>query len=684
MTLDEFLPLLKGVSGSGYQYSARCPAHDDKHESLSVSVGEDGKILLKCHAGCNIRDIADSLGLSVKDLFVSTSLSKEKPGISARYNYTDEFGNLLAQKTRWSDKHFSWSRPDGRGGWVKGRGKLQIPPYNLPAIISAERVYIVEGEKDVETLKALNVPAGCSPDGAGAGKWKDYYSGYFRGKQVVIIQDNDEVGKAFAAETASALKGIAESVRLIDLSKIWPELPEHGDTTDLIEYMGTGAVEAIDKLSASLPEFEPSEIKAEPEPSFFIDGKFRHNRMGDYLIKKLSVCKINGTLHIYNNGIYQHGEDVLHGHMIQLMPEITDARRKEVYKYIKASLSTPAKELSPPNLIPFASRIYDIETDSFLEYSPEYVFLNRFPYDYKPGAPYADLIHQTIFQIAGEDMEVIELLYEAIGNCFYLLNSYRGAVMLYGKSGSNGKSTLLNMIAQVIGRENASFLSLQDLSEKFRLMEIYGKAANIGDDIPGTFIPDSAAFKKCVTGEYVTGEKKGQDPVSFSPYAKMFFAMNGLPAVSDKSKAYFGRILLIPLNQDFSQQKGRNVNLKSRKWTQSEMEWLTCAAVEGLKQLRKRGDFIRPKCVEEALRRYELDNNPVREFLDEYGMKNVEGKPTQIIYDNFCLWCQKSGHRNILTRRKFSDEIIRITGFVSKPVRHAYFGGNAGRCFIKE
>ena len=115
-----------------------------------------------------------------------------------------------------------------------------------------------------------------------------------------------------------------------------------------------------------------------------------------------------------------------------------------------------------------------------------YVFLNRFPYDYKPNAPICESITGTISRIAGGDQEVIDLLYEAIGNCFYMLNSFRGAVMLYGPNGSNGKSTLLNMITRLLGRENASFLSLQDTAERFRLIEVYGKAANIGDDIPNS------------------------------------------------------------------------------------------------------------------------------------------------------------------------------------------------------
>ena len=305
----------------------------------------------------------------------------------------------------------------------------------------------------------------------------------------------------------------------------------------------------------------------------FYDGKtFLHNVMGDYLIKALGVCKINGTLHVYKNGVYVPDEDAIHGEMIKLCRRIRDTQRKEVYKYIKACPETPVKKISPPHLIPFKSRIYNLHGGTFIDYSPEYVFLNRFPYDNKPYAPEQSSITRVIEEIACGDRDVINLLYEAMGNCFYLLNSYRGAVMLYGRSGNNGKSTLLNIILQLVGVENASSLALQDTAERFRLYGIYGKAANIGDDIPETYLPDTSLFKKLVTGEPVIAEQKGQDPVTFKSYAKLFFSMNTLPRVNDKSRAFFSRILLIPLNRDFSAGK-QDVSLKNREWS----EWLKAA-----------------------------------------------------------------------------------------------------------
>ena len=99
-------------------------------------------------------------------------------------------------------------------------------------------VYVGEGEKDVETLKALHIPAVCGADGAGPGKWLPQYTEALRGAHVVVIPDNDDTGRAFAVETANSLHGVASSVQVADLLTVWPELPEHGDTTDIFEKFG--------------------------------------------------------------------------------------------------------------------------------------------------------------------------------------------------------------------------------------------------------------------------------------------------------------------------------------------------------------------------------------------------------------------------------------------------------------
>ena len=249
------------------QYTARCPNHGDQHNSLSVSVGEDGRVLLNCHAGCSTEDIVWAMGLTMKDLFTEVSPGeafpaynahkRDKPPFVATYSYLDQSGNLLAQKLRRADKSFLWRHRDTAGNWVWSRKGVPNVLYNLPVISTVGTLWVLEGEKDVDTLTGQDQPAVCGADGAGPRKWIPAYTEALRDKKVIVVQDNDEVGKAFAAETANALHGVAQSVKLLDLTRIWPGLPEHGDTTDLIDHMGSDGIAAMVAAAVDTPEWEP-------------------------------------------------------------------------------------------------------------------------------------------------------------------------------------------------------------------------------------------------------------------------------------------------------------------------------------------------------------------------------------------------------------------------------------------
>lgn len=145
MTTQEILSRLRGVKGGRGQWTALCTAHNDTHNSLSISTGQDGRILLNCHTGCGVDAIAGALGLTVKDLFEDKSQAQGKPQITAIYTYPTG-----AQKLRYSDKHFSWRRPDGKGGWTYNRqGVLYIAGELSGAVL------VCEGEKNADNLHRL-------------------------------------------------------------------------------------------------------------------------------------------------------------------------------------------------------------------------------------------------------------------------------------------------------------------------------------------------------------------------------------------------------------------------------------------------------------------------------------------------------------------------------------------------
>lgn len=270
MTLKQVLDYFHKVKGSGNQYSALCPAHDDKNQSLSISQGEGGKVLLHCHAGCTNDAILAAVGLKTSDLFndAPTPPKTVKASRVADYEYMDVTGQVTLRKTRMSDKQFFWSHM-APNGWRSGRNGAIPALYNQAVIATKPSIYIVEGEKDVDTMKAEGFAAVSGADGAGKGKeWRVEWTQALKGKNIAIIPDHDEAGRAYAEITAKALHGTAASVRIIDLSKLWPEIPKGGDITDLRQAKGSDALGVLTTLIKDTHEWAPvTECQKNPTAS---------------------------------------------------------------------------------------------------------------------------------------------------------------------------------------------------------------------------------------------------------------------------------------------------------------------------------------------------------------------------------------------------------------------------------
>lgn len=247
--ISKILNCLRSAQRHGDRYTALCPAHDDHNPSLSIREANDGRVLLKCHAGCSTESVVGAIGLTMADLFppkAKTYPAKTKRKghknireIEAIYDYCGENGALLYQAIRFKPKSFSQRRPDGNGGYLWNLDGVKKVPYRLPELLAAESptVFIPEGEKDVDRLKELGIVATCNP--MGAGKWLDDYNEPLRQREVIILPDNDAVGRKHAQQVARALSGIAESVRVLEL----PDLPESGDVVDWIEEQKEGGLE---------------------------------------------------------------------------------------------------------------------------------------------------------------------------------------------------------------------------------------------------------------------------------------------------------------------------------------------------------------------------------------------------------------------------------------------------------
>lgn len=281
--IDLVLSRLNGVQQAGSGWMAKCPCRDDdQNPSLSVGVGRDGRVLMNCHRGvCSVHEICESMDIKVADLYVEKPKERSKLELTDTWSYHDKDGTLLFQKLRFIDpvgsKTFRQRRPDGAGGWEYSLTNVPKILYRLPEVLAAveeqKDIWVVEGERDADTVYGTGRVATTMP--GGAGKWLKEHTATLKGaKRVVICADNDEVGQQHAWAVAAALGDVGVSTLVLHspVGKDVTDLIRSGkDITDLKQLPKPGALQLPDdKFSdtvSALIEVAQSEISVEAKLS---------------------------------------------------------------------------------------------------------------------------------------------------------------------------------------------------------------------------------------------------------------------------------------------------------------------------------------------------------------------------------------------------------------------------------
>ena len=381
-------------------------------------------------------------------------------------------------------------------------------------------------------------------------------------------------------------------------------------------------------------------------------------------------------MHIYKDGIYVNGQRYIEAEMIKHISKLNRSKRAEVLSYLDIMIGDSVPS-SDANLIAFRNGIYNIETDELLPFSPDYVILNKIDFDYIPDA-YSEVADKTLNKLACADSEIRSLLEEVIGYTFYRRNELRKSFILIGDK-ANGKSTYLDMIKTLLGDRNTAALDLKELGDRFKTAELFGKLANIGDDIGDEFIPNPAAFKKLVSGDRLNVERKGQDPFDFNNYSKLLFSANNIPRIKDKSGAVVDRLVIIPFNAKFSaDDPDYDPYIKYKLRKDESIEYLIQIGIEGLKRVLKNRRFTSSVKVEKELEEYEENNNPILLFFKEE--PKIENEPTNKVYMNYSEFCLANSF-NPMSKIEFSKQVKKRFDFdiVDKTIK-----GKKYRIFVKK
>lgn len=398
------------------------------------------------------------------------------------------------------------------------------------------------------------------------------------------------------------------------------------------------------------------------------DGKFKHNKFAELLVEQMNIITVNEMPYVYEDGYYKKAERSIDKKMIELYPRMRKAQRTEVMDYIKILTHTRSSDIPKQEyIINLKNTRLDLRTGEMLPFDPKVIDFARIPVEYNPDAYCADL-DKTLNKVFKHDREVIDLFEEMVGYMLIKNARFRKGFLFYG-GGSNGKSTILNLLKRFIGEENLATVELKKLSDPFLTAELENKLANIGDDIDPREIIDTGTIKKLFSGESMTVQRKYQDPFILKNHAKLIFSCNQLPRIADKSHGMYSRLMLIPFTATFSpNDEDFDPFIEDKITTDESLSYLLNIALRGLRRLLHNNRFTQPRIVDEALEEYKKENSTVLTWIEEEAIPTEQllKETTNKLFSDFRDWCVRSEIKYTSSIRTFHKEIEESFGFERK------------------
>lgn len=718
MHLDEILTKFEHPKRVGKGYQVKCPAHQDRVASLSISNG-GGKILLHCHAGCEVQSIVEALGLKMADLFsepkpVVYKLSFKGAPVIDIYNYRDADGNLVYRVLRNAYKNFSQQRLTDSGQWEWGLDGTSRLLYRLPELLaddSDQYVFITEGEKDVNNLVKLGLQATCNS--GGAGKFAQDNSA-LRGRIVVILPDNDEPGRKHAADVSRKLSNVAAKVAILDL----PGLPEKGDVSDWIAAGGTKdellslAGAALNPaISAPAPQFHPSETLLRPRELTLMGLAARfHERY----YRTTRYVEERGVFYNYESGAWRASRssaEIKTKHIINEVHDEVEAVEKrlkelqarqqagdqsalkavgETVQYLE-NLQKFSRDIKKPatmeHVLTFArsdlridadafdtgeatfncaNGTIDLDAGKFREHRPEDLCSMQSRVEHDPAAT-CPRWRRFLEEIFLGDQDLISFIQRAIGYSLSGFTHEQVFLILHG-DGSNGKSELLFVLDQLFGDylRSANVDTFMDDrpqgGHNEDIARLRGCRLVTTTETEKTRRLAEGLVKRLTGGDIITASFKHERTFQFVPRFKVWLAANHKPQIGGTDYGIWRRILLIPFAAKFLKAglplDGENqfrVDPNLRGDLLKELPGILNWALEGYALWRKQG-LDAPQVVRAASEEYRQESDKLGAFLaEEMVAQPYYSTPLNQAYQAFRTWAETGGMKPSSIRGFASD-----------------------------
>lgn len=695
MEYKEFLKHfdLNGARGnSDGSINVRCPCHDDKKASLTISKGEKHETVLKCHAGCNYIDILAAVGLTENDLYndgkeqeqnwrkeAEESANGRKRKIEAIYDYEDVKGEYLYSKIRFEGKEITYGVIDIKNDTYRAKKPAGVKPtmYNLPNALKAIKkgipIYITEGEKDVDTLKKLHLTAVTA---GGVSDWKKEFAHYFTGARVVILPDNDTPGIELAKKIMHDLRPFAYSIKTVATSNA-----DKGDVTDYLNEEGHSKEDLqklIDEAKQTAAIWVDVTTKSDGTTKLNINPGLLAQSISNNLMYK---C-VGGSFYWYCNGYYKRLEK--NAVKAKIANYIRGAKNDNkildnIFGMLLADDSHMANEEdfnTNEKYINFKNGLYNIDTKVLERHNSDILYTRQINAEYnkdtvlKEYHTFYKYVRDLCKNAAGEiDWQVYNALQEIVGLAISNVYGYRTkkAAFLYSPVGNTGKSQFLGLIGHLIGQENITNIPLQNMNEdkgRFALANI-GRVRLIANGDQGKAdVKDSSTFKSLTGGDSVKSEAKGKEIASRIFKGFIIIACNDLPYIADdKGEHVYRRMYTVPCVHTIAE-KDRDANILDKML--QELPAIVNWAIEGLHRLIDNNyTFTEIEAGNKYIENYRKNSDTVFSFLDDEGYtitKDPEHKISKkTLYEKYIGYCRRE-ERQQVSPKQFKDRITKLTG----------------------
>lgn len=715
---------------SGRQWTAACPAHADAHNSLGVGVKKDGVVVLKCYAGCEQKAVIAALGIEAKELFpgkqkrvrpegvtvVALGFDKRLPvdflkgecfledDVTDTGNrrvfipYKDEAGVELFKRTRKALKAKEGSLQP-RGVSLQAYGRWRLPSYRAAGNV----LILVEGESDAWTLwfhgyPCLGIPGAQAVKSLSASDLEGFDSVYVWRDGKTKVEDAS--GEKFVQSAAARVKEMRPSATVKVICS--PEVKDPNELNQRYQEEFKFRFDAILAVASEPPEPKPEDATpAAFAPTDLGNAQrlvFRHG-------KDLRYAEGIGQWYVWDGrrwrargvgSVIARAKETVRSIVTEIPKDADQATRQKMHSHAMHSESARAirdmvKLAESESLIivepgdlnsnQFAynptNGTIDMSTATARPHRREDLITKMSPVEYHPDAkcPIWESFLSRVFAKNPEDpadtgdADLIAFIQRLLGYC--ITGSVEEQVLpIFWGSGSNGKSTLLNVVREVMGKDYAvkapRGLLMQKHTESHptELTVLFGARLVIATETRRGQRLSEELVKDLTGGESITARHMRQDFFEFEPTHKIILCTNHRPRIPESDDGIWRRVILVPFKTRFWNptkgevgpdhlQRDNSLIKKLRDEFPGILAWM----VRGCMEWQRIG-LMAPASVQEETESYRSEEDRTGQYLEDRCVISNGGKDTTLkaVYADYCKWCEEGGYRH-LARNDFSADL---------------------------